>query len=54
MSERKALFAYLDRDGEPHWLELNPNGQWGWLEERTGLPMGAAFADLLAQGDTPG
>ncbi|MBI0375332.1 ATP-grasp ribosomal peptide maturase [Streptomyces albiflaviniger] len=42
----------LDRDGEPHWLELNPNGQWGWLEERTGLPMAAAFADLLAQGDT--
>ncbi|MEV6132395.1 ATP-grasp ribosomal peptide maturase [Streptomyces violaceusniger] len=42
----------LDRDGEPHWLELNPNGQWGWLEEKTGLPMAAAFADLLAQGDT--
>ncbi|MFF7654336.1 ATP-grasp ribosomal peptide maturase [Streptomyces sp. NPDC007983] len=43
----------LDRDGEPHWLELNPNGQWGWLEEKTGLPMAAAFADLLAQGDNP-
>ncbi|WP_413809158.1 ATP-grasp ribosomal peptide maturase [Streptomyces sp. OE57] len=41
----------LDRDGEPHWLELNSNGQWGWLEEKTGLPMAAAFADLLAQGD---
>lgn len=64
----KALFDYLghfglssgsfdlalDREGEPHWLELNPNGQWGWLEEKTGLPMAAAFADLLAQGDTPG
>ncbi|MFD8383377.1 ATP-grasp ribosomal peptide maturase [Streptomyces sp. NPDC059679] len=64
----KALFDYLDhfglssgsfalaldRDGEPHWLELNPNGQWGWLEEKTGLPMAAAFADLLAQGDNPG
>ena len=63
----KALLAYLDhfglpsgsfdlaldRDGEPHWLELNPNGQWGWLEEKTGLPMAAAFADLLAQGDNP-
>ncbi|MFD8368234.1 ATP-grasp ribosomal peptide maturase [Streptomyces hygroscopicus] len=43
----------LDRDREPHWLELNPNGQWGWLEEETGLPMAAAFADLLAQGDNP-
>ncbi len=32
---------------------VNPNGQWGWLEEKTGLPMAAAFADLLAQGDNP-
>ncbi|MEV5339117.1 ATP-grasp ribosomal peptide maturase [Streptomyces sp. NPDC052676] len=42
----------VDRDGEPHWLELNPNGQWAWLEERTGLEMAAAFADLLAEGET--
>ncbi|WP_445524370.1 ATP-grasp ribosomal peptide maturase [Streptomyces cyslabdanicus] len=41
----------VDRDGEPHWLELNPNGQWGWLEEKTGLKMAAAFADLLARGE---
>jgi ATP-grasp ribosomal peptide maturase len=34
------------------WLELNPNGQWGWLEEKTGLRMSAAFADLLTRGDT--
>ncbi|MCX5194436.1 ATP-grasp ribosomal peptide maturase [Streptomyces sp. NBC_00249] len=43
----------VDRDGA-HWLlELNPNGQWGWLAEQTELPMAAAFADLLAQGGTP-
>lgn len=61
----KALRAYLDhfalptgsfdlavdRAGDYWWLELNPNGQWGWLEENTGLPMAAAFADLLTQGD---
>ena len=61
----KSLFAYLDHfglssgsfdlaidhAGELHWLELNPNGQWGWLEEATGLEMAAAFADLLVQGD---
>lgn len=65
---RKTLLAYLahlglvsgsfdlavDRDGEPHWLELNPNGQWGWLEEKTGLEMSGAFADLLAAGITEG
>lgn len=43
----------VDRDGEHWFLELNPNGQWGWLEERTQLPMAAAFADLLAQGGHP-
>ena len=60
----KTLLAYLDhfglasgsfdlavdRDGAFHWLELNPNGQWGWLEERTGLEMAAAFAQLLVEG----
>ncbi|MFJ4688635.1 ATP-grasp ribosomal peptide maturase [Streptomyces sp. NPDC088789] len=43
----------LTRDGDLHWLELNPNGQWGWLEDETGLPIAAAFADLLEQGATP-
>lgn len=61
-----ALLAYLDHfglvsgsfdlavdaDGAYWWLELNPNGQWGWLESHTGLPMSAALADLLTQGDT--
>ncbi|WP_455356352.1 ATP-grasp ribosomal peptide maturase [Streptomyces sp. SYSU K217416] len=63
----KALLAYLDhfglvsgsfdlavdRAGDYWWLELNPNGQWGWLEEHTGLKMSAAFADLLTGGDCP-
>lgn len=40
----------VDREGCPWWLELNPNGQWGWLQEPTGLPMSAAFAALLTQG----
>ncbi|MFE9331871.1 ATP-grasp ribosomal peptide maturase [Streptomyces sp. NPDC006925] len=62
----KALTAHLDhfglasgsydlcitRDDDLHWLELNPNGQWGWLEDETGLPIAAAFADLLEQGAT--
>ncbi|MFI7101049.1 ATP-grasp ribosomal peptide maturase [Streptomyces sp. NPDC050161] len=43
----------VDRAGDYWWLELNPNGQWGWLEEKTGLEMSTAFADLLTQGDAP-
>ncbi|MCG7526062.1 ATP-grasp ribosomal peptide maturase [Streptomyces sp. OfavH-34-F] len=63
----KALLAYLDhfglasgsfdlavdRAGDLWWLELNPNGQWGWLEEATGLAMSAAFATLLTEGAAP-
>ena len=28
-------------------LELNPNGQWLWLELELGLPLAASMADLL-------
>lgn len=38
------------RDGGLHWLECNPNGQWGWLEECAQLPLTSAFADLLERG----
>ncbi len=55
------LHAYLSRfgltfgcfdfavapDGVAWFLECNPNGQWAWLEEHTGAPMTAAFADVL-------
>ncbi len=41
-----------DQKGGLWWLELNPNGQWGWLEPHTGLHMSAAFAALLA-GESP-
>lgn len=29
------------------FVELNPNGEWGWLE-KAGLPLAAALADELA------
>jgi ATP-grasp ribosomal peptide maturase len=37
----------VDRNGAPHFLECNPNGQWAWMERPTDLPMAAAFADAL-------
>ena len=36
--------------GEYVFLELNPNGQWGWLEERTGDPYIATMASVLERG----
>lgn len=58
------LRAYLDRfglafgafdfavtaDRKYYFLERNPNGQWGWLQDETGLPMAEAFAEYLAEG----
>lgn len=38
----------VTHDGEYVFLELNPNGQWLWIEERTGLPVADALARLLA------
>lgn len=44
-------FASLDMiltpEGEFVFLELNPNGQWLWLELKLGLPLVANMADLL-------
>jgi hypothetical protein len=40
----------LTPDGRHVFLDLNPNGQWLWLEIEAGLPLSAAMADLLAAG----
>ncbi|WP_305784976.1 ATP-grasp ribosomal peptide maturase [Symbioplanes lichenis] len=33
--------------GEYVFLEVNPNGQWAWIEDETGLPIASALADAL-------
>ncbi|MGW4032810.1 ATP-grasp ribosomal peptide maturase [Streptomyces sp. NPDC004838] len=38
-------------DGAWWFLECNPNGQWAWLEAAAGLPITAAIADLLENGE---
>jgi glutathione synthase/RimK-type ligase-like ATP-grasp enzyme len=35
-------------EGEYYFLEVNPAGQWLFAEQRTGLPITKAMADLLA------
>ncbi|WP_431783467.1 ATP-grasp ribosomal peptide maturase [Streptomyces chumphonensis] len=34
-------------DGDWHFLEVNPSGQFGFVEQATGLPITAAIADYL-------
>lgn len=36
-------------EGDWVFLEVNPNGQWAWIEEETGLPIAASIADALTK-----
>ena len=37
----------VGKNGELYFLEINPNGQWYWLEDRLGLLISDAIADML-------
>ncbi|MCC7050990.1 MAG: hypothetical protein IT239_04345, partial [Bacteroidia bacterium] len=37
----------VDKNGTIYFLECNPNGQWLWIEEETGLPIANAIANTL-------
>jgi hypothetical protein len=45
-----ALDLILTPDGRYVFLEINPNGQYLWIEQETGLPITAAMGDLLIAG----
>ncbi|MFE1411185.1 hypothetical protein ACFW6F_10300 [Streptomyces sp. NPDC058746] len=45
-----ALDFILTPDGEYMFLELNPNGEWDWVEALTGLPVASALGDVLTGG----
>lgn len=47
-----ALDVILTPDGEYVFLEINPNGQWVWIEDFTGLRIADAITDYLAHGHT--
>jgi len=42
-----AIDLVVDRSGDVWFLEINPNGQWGFVEEHTGLPISEAFASMF-------
>ncbi|MGH3632711.1 MAG: ATP-grasp ribosomal peptide maturase, partial [Mycobacterium sp.] len=47
-----ALDFVVGPDGSWTFLEINPNGQWAWLQDATGLPIAAAIADALMKDET--
>jgi len=44
-----AIDMILTPKGEYVFLEINPNGQWAWIEDLTNMPISSAIADLLTQ-----
>jgi glutathione synthase/RimK-type ligase-like ATP-grasp enzyme len=41
-------FDFVRRpEGELVFLEINPTGEWAWLEDRLGFPMREAFIHLF-------
>jgi len=43
-----ALDLICDKDDKYWFLEINPNGQWAWIENQTKLPIASAIVDELA------
>jgi len=43
-----AIDLIVDKDGVVWFLEINPNGQWAFIEESTGQAIGKAMAELLS------
>jgi len=37
----------VDHEDKYYFLEVNPNGQWRFIEERAGLSIGEAIAHLV-------
>jgi glutathione synthase/RimK-type ligase-like ATP-grasp enzyme len=48
-----AIDLLLTPQGDYVFLEINPNGQWLWLEQMTGVPLTKAMCDLLTRGHGP-
>ena len=42
-----AIDLVFDKNGEYYFLELNPNGQWAWIEKKAGHPIRDAIIDCL-------
>lgn len=44
-----AIDMIVTPDKEFVFLEINPNGQWGWIEKLTGMPISKAIAEVLCR-----
>ena len=44
-----AVDMIVTPEGRYVFLEINPNGQWKWIEDQSGLPVSDAICDALAR-----
>lgn len=42
-----AIDLMEDKNGKIYFLELNPNGQYLWVENKLDLPISKAMADFI-------
>ena len=56
MKESKLIFGAIDLiltpTGKYIFLDINPNGQWLWLEKLTGVPITSSLVKLLVDLDS--
>lgn len=48
------IFGAIDLvqyDGRFYFLEINPNGEWGWLQQPCGIPIASTLCDLMMEHD---
>lgn len=45
-----AIDLLVTPDGQYVFVDLNGNGQWGWIENHTGLPLTETLVNLLERG----
>ena len=48
-----AIDMIVTPEGRYVFLEINPNGQWRWIEDATGLPISDAICRALGQPEPP-
>lgn len=46
-----AIDMIVTPKGEYVFLEINPNGQWAWIEELTGMPIAETLVNMLVEGE---
>ena len=44
-----AVDLVLTPDDQYYFLEINPNGQWLWLEDKLGFPISDKIVEWLCQ-----